>query len=52
MKTVLAIALYTGAVMTGSIAATSASAQSDPSAAQLANQLDQNGVASAYVRRA
>jgi hypothetical protein len=52
MKTVLAVALITGAVMTGAIGATSASAQSEPFAAQLANQLDQNGVASAYVRRA
>ena len=46
MKTVFASALFTGAVMTGAIAATSALAQSVPSAAQLANQLDQNGVAS------
>jgi BA14K-like protein len=51
MKSVLAIALCTGAVMTGAIAATSASAQSEPFAAQLANQLDQNGVTSAYVFR-
>jgi hypothetical protein len=51
MKTVLALALITGAVMTGTIAGTSASAQSEPSAAQLANQLDQNGVASTYVYR-
>jgi hypothetical protein len=51
MKTVLAVALFTGAVMTGTIAVTSASAQSEPSAAQLANQLDQNGVASTYVYR-
>jgi hypothetical protein len=50
MKTALAITLFTGAVMTGAIATTSASAQSEPSAAQLANQLDQNGVASAYIR--
>src|SRR4051812_26832434 len=51
MKSVLAIALCTGAVMTGAIAATSPSAQSGPFAAQLANQLDQNGVTSAYVFR-
>jgi hypothetical protein len=51
MKTVLAIALFTGAVTTGAFAVTSASAQSAPSAAQLADQLDQNGVASAYVFR-
>jgi len=37
--------------MAGTIAATSASAQSEPSAAQLAHQLDQNGVASTYVYR-
>jgi hypothetical protein len=48
MKAVLAIALFTGAVI---VAATSASAQSETSAAQLANQLDQNGVASTYVFR-
>jgi hypothetical protein len=51
MKNVLAIALCAGAVMTGAIAGTSASAQSEPLAAQLANQLDQNGVASTYVFR-
>src|SRR5215207_4462200 len=51
MKTVLATALLAGAVMAGTIAATSASAQSEPSAAQLAHQLDQNGVASTYVYR-
>jgi hypothetical protein len=50
MKTVLTTALFTGAVMIGTIAATSASAQ-DPSAARLANQLDQNGVASTYAYR-
>jgi hypothetical protein len=51
MKIVLAIALFTGAAMTGPIAATSAAAQSLPTAAQLADQLDQNGVASTHVRR-
>ena len=49
MKPVLAIALLTGAVMTGAITATSASARAEPSAAQLASQLDQNGVATTYV---
>jgi BA14K-like protein len=51
MKTLMALALYTGALVAGTVAATSASARSEPSAAQLANQLDQKGVGSTYVLR-
>jgi len=51
MQTVLTTVLLTGAVMTGAIAATPASAQSESRSAQLAYQLDQNGVTSAYMIR-